>query len=97
MSYSLSLRPRALAEIASARENYDVIGHGKTFFAELEAVMEAIQAMPLRFPIIRGTVHRALLRRYPFAVFFRVRPAAAQVVVLAVLPQRGDPAKWPRR
>ena len=74
-----------------------MIGHGKTFLAELEAVMEAIQAMPLRFPIIHGAVHRALLRRYPFAVFFRVRPGAAQVVVLAVLPQRGDPAKWPRR
>lgn len=97
MSYSLSLRPRALVEIASARENYDVIGHGSTFVAELESVMEAIQAMPLRFPIIHGAVHRALLQRYPFAVFFRVRPAAAQVVVLAVLPQRGDPAKWPRR
>jgi hypothetical protein len=26
MSYSLSLRPRALAEIASTRENYAVIG-----------------------------------------------------------------------
>jgi hypothetical protein len=50
-----------------------------------------------RFPIVRGEIHRALLRRYPFAVFFRIRPAAAHVVVLAVLPQRGDPARWPPR
>jgi hypothetical protein len=52
VSYSLSLRPRALAEIAAARENYALVGHGNTFLAELEAMIEAIQAMPFRFPII---------------------------------------------
>ena len=26
------------------------------------------------FPVVYGTIHRALLRRYPFAVFFRIRP-----------------------
>jgi plasmid stabilization system protein ParE len=97
MSPSLSLRPRALAEIEDARENYALVQHGETFLAELETVLEAIQAMPLRFPIVHSTVHRALLRRYPFAVFFRIRPATAHVVVLAVLPQRGDPVNWPRR
>jgi plasmid stabilization system protein ParE len=97
VSYSLSLRPRALVEISSTRENYALVGHGGTFLAELEAVIDTIQAMPLRFPIIYGTVRRALLRRYPFAVFFRLRPATSHIAVLAVLPQRGDPAKWPRR
>jgi len=57
----------------------------------------AIQAMPRRSPVIHGVIHRALLRRYPFAVFFRIRSTSAHVVVLAVLPQRSDPAKWPQR
>ncbi len=96
MSHSLSLRPRALAEIENAREHYALVEHDETFLAELETVLEAIQAMPLRFPVIHATVHRALLRRYPFAVFFRVRQATGDVVVLAMLPQRGDPLKWPR-
>jgi hypothetical protein len=43
--------------------------------------------MPLRFPVVYATIHRALLRRYPFAVFFRIRPATEHVVVLAVFPQ----------
>lgn len=60
-------------------------------------MFEVIQAMPLRFPIAYGKIHRALLRRYPFAVFFRVRSNAKHVVVLAVFPQRGDPAHWPKR
>lgn len=97
MTYSLSLRPRALAEIEAARDRYKLVGHGDLFVDELEVVFTAIQAMPLRFPIVYGAVHRALLRRYPFAVFFRIRPSTEHVVVLAVFPQRGDPAQWPRR
>ena len=94
---TLVLRPRSRAEIQNARIGYDAVGHGASFFAELEAVLDVIQAMPLRFPVIHGAIHRALLRRYPFAVFFRIRPATTQVVVLAVLPQRCNPARWPRR
>lgn len=97
MRYSLSLRPRALAEIEAACGRYALVEHGDQFLAELESVFEAIQAMPLRFPIVHSTIHRALLRRYPFAVFFRVRPDTEHVVVLAVFPQRDDPARWPRR
>ncbi len=97
MSYQLSLRPRALAEIKGARDRYALVGHGASFVAELEAVFEVMQAMPLRFPIAYGTIHRALLRRYPFAVFFRIRPSAYDVVVLAVFPQRGDPVLWPKK
>ena len=97
MSYTLSLRPRALAEIEGARNGYERVEHGDSFVTEIETVLDTIQAMPLRFPIAYGTIHRALLRRYPFAVFFRVRPATTHVVVLAVLPQRVDPAKWPSR
>ena len=97
MSYTLSLRPRALAEIAAARDGYETVEHGDSFLAEIETVFGAIQAMPLRFPIVHNTIHRAFLRRYPFAVFFRVRPATPEIVILAVLPQRIDPAKWPRR
>jgi plasmid stabilization system protein ParE len=97
MSHTLSLRPRALAEIESARDRYALVEHAEPFLDELDIVLEAIRAMPLRFPIVHRTIHRALLRRYPFAVFFRVRPNAPEVVVLAVFPQRGDPAKWPRR
>ena len=97
MTYSLSLRPRALAELAAARDRYAFVGHGESFLDEIDAVFDAIQAMPLRFPIAYCTVHRALLRRYPFAVFFRIRPKSEYVVVLAVFPQRGDPARWPKR
>lgn len=96
MTYSMSLRRRALAELEAARDRYALVGHRDSFLDELDAVFEAIQVMPLRFPVVYGTIHRALLRRYPFAVFFRIRANAEHVVVLAVFPQRGDPTGWPR-
>ncbi|MBA3817359.1 MAG: hypothetical protein H0X17_00570 [Deltaproteobacteria bacterium] len=79
-----------MAEIEAARTKYELVEHGKTFLAEIETVLDVIQAMPLRLPIIYSTIHRALLRHYPFAVFFRIRPATDHVVVLAVLPQRSE-------
>jgi len=97
MIHTLSLRPRALVELAEARQRYALAGHAAGFLAEVDTVFEAIRAMPLRFPVIDRDVHRALLRRYPFAVFFRIRSTQVRVVILAVLPQRGDPAKWPSR
>ena len=42
-----------------------------------------------------GPIHRALVRRHPYAVFFRIRSEPV-VVVLAVMHQRRDPATWPR-
>lgn len=89
------IRRRALAEIQRARSEYSPLGHGGRFFEDLERVLEATRAMPLRFPAVYGEVRRALLRRYPYAVF-PVRPVTMTVVILAVVHQRSDPAKWPR-
>jgi plasmid stabilization system protein ParE len=97
MSHALTLRPRALKEAEAARDRYASVGHGESFLDELESVLDAISDLPLRFPVVHGTVRRALLRRYPFAVFFRIRPRTEQVVILAVFPQRGNPARWPKR
>jgi toxin ParE1/3/4 len=40
-------------------------------------------------------VRRALARRFPYAVFYLVE--RDRVVVLAVLHQAVDPARWPGR
>jgi plasmid stabilization system protein ParE len=95
--YALSLRPRALAEFSAVRARYALVGQGKGFLAEVASVFETIQVMPRRFPVVHRGIHRALLRRYPFAIFFRIRATSAHVVILAVIPQRADPAKWPTR
>lgn len=94
--HQLVLRPRAIAELRDAVEHYAFVGHDRPFLGEIDRALGAIAIRPLRFPVIIGETRRALVRRYPYAVFFRIRPSTAVVVVLAVLHQRMSPRRWPR-
>jgi len=46
------------------------------------------------FARVHGEVRRAVVSRFPYAVFYRVEPK--RVVVLAVLHMAGDPKLWPQ-
>ena len=52
-------------------------------------------AAPQRYPIVFGDVRRAVARRFPFSIFFRVRKD--KLIVLAVFHGRRNPAVWLRR
>lgn len=94
MKYELRVRPRALSELQQILQDYTRLGLERSFLTELDLVFETLRAMPRRFPSVAGPIHRALVRRHPYAVFFRIRTEPV-VVVLAVLHQRRDPATWP--
>lgn len=49
---------------------------------------------PLLFPRVRGETRRAVLTRFPYALYFQV--TANSVVVLAV-HGRQNPSRWHRR
>ena len=97
MTHELVLRRRALEELQAAVTHYAGVGHDRPFLDALDALLAAISALPHRFPEVHGSIRRGLVRRYPYAVFFRARSAERRVVVLSVLPQRIDPASWPAR
>jgi plasmid stabilization system protein ParE len=46
------------------------------------------------FARVHGEVRRAMVSRFPYAVFYRVE--AKQVVVLTVLHTARDPRLWPQ-
>jgi len=96
MSRGLVLRRRAAGEAKEAHDWYEArgTGLGDAFLGELEQVLRVIEEHPLRFPIIYRDVRRALTRRFPYAIWFRIRDE--RVVVLAVLHQARDPARRPR-
>jgi plasmid stabilization system protein ParE len=95
MMFELRLRPRAAVELRQIMEDHRRLGQERSFVAELDALFDMLRALPRRYPLVAGPIHRALLRKYPYAVFFRIR-AEPVVVVLAVLHQRRDPATWPK-
>jgi plasmid stabilization system protein ParE len=69
-------------------------GLGESFLTAVNAAFEAIERYPEMFAQVHGGVRRALVSRFPYAVFYRVEPR--RVVVLTVLHTARDPKLWPQ-
>ena len=54
-----------------------------------------ISERPESYRIVESTVRRALVRKFPFSVFYRILPEWIEVV--AVVHQSRDPRTWQRR
>ena len=66
---------------------------GEKFLAAVDSVFDAIERYPEMFSRVHGEVRRAVVSKFPYAVFFRVE--AKRVVVLTVLHTARDPKLWP--
>ena len=95
--YRLVSDSRADIDIEAAFEWYERErpGLGLEFLNELRAAYGRIVDGPLKYPQLRSNIRRALLKRFPYAVFFAVEDEI--IVVLAVLHTSRDPAEWQRR
>ncbi|MDR4470747.1 MAG: hypothetical protein MRJ68_21020, partial [Nitrospira sp.] len=70
-------------------------GLGMQFLSELDEVFQRIESSPKQFPQLESEVHRALLHRFPYGVYFVEEPD--EVVVLAVLHLHREPDMWKSR
>jgi len=93
----LVFRPEAEADVEAAFGWYESrrAGLGREFIAALDAIVNSIAENPLRFPSINKDIRRALVRRFPYSVFFLAR--REEVSVLGVLHARRDPKTWKKR
>jgi toxin ParE1/3/4 len=95
--YRLVAGPQVDVDVAATHQWYEneQPGLGLSFLDELRASYERIVAGPLQYQELRSGIRRALLRRFPYAVYFAVE--GELIVVLAVLHAGRDPAQWQRR
>ena len=93
----LIVRPEAEADIGDAYAWYETQrpGLGQRFLDELSRCLDQIQSAPKRYHPVRAEARRALVRRFPYGVFFVADER--QVSVLAVLHMARDPALWQQR
>ena len=93
----LIVRPEAEADIGDAYAWYESQqpGLGQRFLTEMSRCITDIERQPLRFQRVRAEARRALLRHFPYAVFF----VAAQdhIAIAAALHMARDPAAWQER
>jgi plasmid stabilization system protein ParE len=69
-------------------------GLGEKFLAAVNASFDAIERYPQMFAQVHGEVRRAVVTRFPYAVFYRIE--TTRVVVLTVLHTARDPKVWPQ-
>lgn len=97
MSRRPVLTPEAEADLDEAFAWYEeqVLGLGSDFVAAVEDQLERIAANPLQYQEAHQGIRRAILKRFPYAIFYLQEEG--RVVVLAVEHQARDPEHWKRR
>ena len=94
----LVVGPDAFRDIGSAALWYRdrSTGLGDDFLRSVDATLAQIERSPQRFPLVHHDIRRALLRRFPYAVYFVVGRDDT-IFVIACMHMRRDPARWIRR
>lgn len=70
-------------------------GLGEDFLTEVQATMDRIILNPELHSICYKTVRHVRLRRFPYAVYYRMEPL--RITVIAVHHAKRDPRHWRHR
>jgi plasmid stabilization system protein ParE len=97
MTVEVRLRPEAEQDLAESAAWYEQqrSGLGREFLDEALATFSAIADIPTGFAVVHRQARRALLHRFPFAVFYVLDKDG--VMVLGVLHGSRQPRFWMSR
>ena len=93
----LTILAEARRDLAETRAWYErrASGLGDDFLVVVDATLEAIRRSPEAHRAVIGSYRRALLKRFPYAVYYEF--VEDEVVVYAVVHGSQDPGKWRER
>ena len=97
MSRPVKLRRQAKKEINEAVDWYEqrLAGLGGQFRFHVQEVLDRISASPEIHSVVYKDIRCTLLRRFPYAVYYRVK--RDRIVVIAVFHSSRDPREWQSR
>lgn len=97
MTQSTFVLPEAQRDIREAALWYErrEIHLGLRFVREVRSSIRFIEQNPLRFPIVEQDIRRALLKSFPYSIYFLKN--TEDVAIIAVLHQHRRPGTWRER
>jgi plasmid stabilization system protein ParE len=97
MTPRLFVRDDAAADIEAAAGWYEDQrpGLGTEYARAIRAQLAAVEREPRLFRVVHRDVRRALVRRFPYGIYFVIE--SEHVVVFACLHMRRDPTIWRSR
>ena len=97
MTPRIIIQSAAEAEITETFRWYEdkSEGLGSEFMRALDATFSAIQRNPGGYALVHQQVRRAVLRRFPYGVFYLHENA--KIIILACFHASRDPGQWQDR
>lgn len=91
MNYALVFRPEVREELDQAYSWYEnqQAGLGDEFLDCIDKILNQICQMPEAYPIVYRDIRRSVIRRFPYAVYYRI--ISSRVIVTAIFHGRQDP------
>ena len=96
MTPRLLLEPEAEAEFLKAGRWYTERNPAiAAFRVSVERTLEAVERAPEQFPLALRDIRKALVRRFPYVVYYVV--LSDVISVIAIIHGRRDPGIWQAR
>ena len=91
---NLLVRPAAAAEIEAAVDWYEGrrAGLGRDFLEVVNSAFDSIRSRPDAHRVVHRDTRRMLLKRFPYAIYYRLYDDA--IVVVACMHGRRHPLRW---
>lgn len=97
MTYRVVVRRQAKADIREAARWYESqrVSLGRAFVQQIDAILERIRLNPMQYQVVHRDIRRAIPRRFPYGVFYRID--GTDILVFAVVDLHRDPSIWQDR
>ena len=96
MTLPLVFRQRFKVDLVAGFDWYEEqrSGLGEYFLSAVQSTLKSVELHPEIFVSVHREVRRAIVSRFPFAIFYVVE--LKRIVVLRLLHTARDPSLWPR-
>lgn len=97
MDYALVFRSEVRDELNEAYDWYEARqpGLGDDFLECIDELLNQICRMPELYSVVHRDIRRAVLRRFPYAIYYRI--VSSRIIVIAVFHGRRHPKDWRKR